>query len=334
MSEAAPIIGEPVLPEAQMHLVLPTEPVVGRLVESYICTKGKSNSIVRHVSIDVSGTPLAGNFRVGQSFGCIPPGVDAFGKPHKVRLYSIASPSWGEDGQGNVLSTTVKRVMEEFKPQTPKDDQEAHHLFLGVCSNFMCDVKVGTEMKVSGPNGKRFLLPVQPNDHDYIFIATGTGIAPFRGMILELLKGVAGGGKPCSSQIHFLMGSPYTTDLMYDDLFRQLEMEHGNFHYHVAISRESPSKVGLECRGEYVDRSFDRLMPALTPILRSPRALIYVCGLAGMQVGLFKVLAKHGLGEGYMALKPEIAGVDPSQWTEEQIKRHIRPTRRCMLEVY
>ena len=58
MSEAT-VVGEPVLPEAQMHLVLPIEPVTGRLVESYICTKGKSNSVVRHVSIDISGTPLA-----------------------------------------------------------------------------------------------------------------------------------------------------------------------------------------------------------------------------------------------------------------------------------
>jgi len=330
MSEAT-TIGDPVLPEAQMHLVLPTEPVTGRLVESYICTKGKSNSVVRHVSIDIAGTPLAGNFLVGQSFGCIPPGADSFGKPHKVRLYSIASPSWGEDGKGNVLSTTVKRVMEEFKPQTPKDDQEAHHLFLGVCSNYMCDIKVGTEMKISGPNGKRFLLPTSPNDHDFIFIATGTGIAPFRGMVMELLKNPAG---LCTSQIHFLMGSPYTTDLMYDDLFRQLEKEHSNFRYHVAISRESSSKIGLECRGEYVDRCFDRLMPTIAPLLRSPRGLIYICGLAGMQVGLFKALAKHGVGEPYMTLKPEIASIDPGQWTEEQIKRHIRPTRRCMLEVY
>ncbi len=330
MSETS-VVGEPALPQAHMHLVPPTEPAIGTLVESYICTKGKSNAVVRHISIDVSGTPLAGQFLAGQSFGVIAPGFDAFGKPHKVRLYSIASPSWGEDGGGNVLSTTVKRVMEEFKPQTPKDDQEAHHLFLGVCSNYMCDIKVGSEMKVSGPNGKRFVLPIDANAHDYIFIATGTGIAPFRGMVLELLKNPNG---PTSSQVHLLMGSPYTTDLMYDDLFRRLEIEHPNFHYHVAISRESPGKVGLECRGEYVDRSFGRLMPDLTPLLASDRALIYICGLAGMQTGIFKILAKQGLHQPYITLKPEIAAIDPAQWNDEQIKRHIRPTRRCMLEVY
>ncbi len=329
MSETA-IVGEPHLPEVQMHLVLPTAPVVGRLVVSELCTRGraKSAAFVRHVAIDVSGTPLAGQFRAGQSFGVVAPGVDAFGKPRKVRLYSIASPSWGEDGKGNVLSTTVKRLIDEFKPQTPKDDGDAHHLFLGACSNFLCDIKLGADVMVSGPNGKRFLLPTNPNEHDYLFIATGTGIAPFRGMVLELLKNPAGA---CTSQIHLMMGSPYTTDLMYDELFLQLAKEHSNFHYHTAISRESPKMDG---RGVYTDRLLDSNMELFGPLLKSPRTLIYVCGLAGMQTGLFKTLAKHGLGDGFMSLKPEIAAVEPAQWTDETIKRHVRPTRRCMLEVY
>jgi ferredoxin--NADP+ reductase len=281
------------------------------------------------VSIDVSGTPLAGNFLVGQSFGVIAPGVDKFGKPHKVRLYSIASPSWGEDGKGNVLSTTVKRVIDEFKPQTPKDDQEAHDLFLGVCSNYMCDIKVDTEMKVSGPNGKRFLLPVNKADHDYLFIATGTGMAPFRGMALELLKDPNG---PVPSQIHLMMGSPYTSDLLYDDLFRKLETEHSNFHYHAAISRES---LKMDGRGIYVDRLLDMKMDdAFGPLLSSSRTLVYICGIAGMQIGLFRVMARHGLHQSYITVKEDLAGVDPASWTDEQIKRSVRPTRRCMLEVY
>src|SRR5688572_29042877 len=155
-------VSDPSLPQAKMHLVTPAQPVVGRLVASELCTAGKSHSFVRHIAIDISGTPLAGNFLVGQSFGVIPPGVDHFGKPHKVRLYSIASPSFGDDGKGNVLATTVKRTIDEFRPQTPKDDPTDHRLFLGVASNFLCDLKPGDPVNVSGPNGKRFALPVDP----------------------------------------------------------------------------------------------------------------------------------------------------------------------------
>ena len=321
-------VGDPVLPEAQMHLVSVNSPVTGKLVCSEVCTNGKSNSFVRHVAIDVSGTPLAGKFYVGQSFGVIPPGVDKNGKPHQVRLYSIASPSWGEDGKGNVLSTTVKRVIDEYKPQKPGDDPEEHSLFLGVCSNFLCDIKLGAEVRVTGPNGKRFLLPVEPDEHDFLFIATGTGIAPFRGMVLELLHNPRG---KCNSEIHLVMGSPYTTDLMYDDLFRKLAKEHSNFHYHTAISRE----LRIDGRkGLYVDKLVDEQMSCFGPLLQSPRSLVYMCGLIGMQIGLFRVFARHGVGDQYIALKPEMAGIDPKDWTDEKIKRFIRPTRRCMVEVY
>jgi hypothetical protein len=53
-----------------------------------------------------------------------------------------------------------------------------------------------------------------------------------------------------------------------------------------------------------------------------------------MQVGLYRVLGRHGLGEGYLAVGEELAGVAPQDWTDEQIKRRIRPTKRMMLEVY
>lgn len=330
-------VAEPRLPHAKMHLVPPGQPVVGRLIESRLCTRGKSHSFVRHIAIDVSGTPLAGNFLVGQSFGVIPPGLDRHGKPHKVRLYSIACPSSGEDGGGQVLSTTVKRTIDEFKPQMPGDDATAHDLFLGVCSNYLCDIPLGTAVHVSGPNGKRFLLPSNPHEHDYIFIATGTGIAPFRGMVMELLgaKPASGDGGAqvggVSSQIRLVMGSPYTTDLLYDDFFGQMAAEHRNFKYETAISREVRPDGRKGC---YVDRLIEEQLDAFTPLLRSPRTLLYICGLAGMQIGLFTMLASHGLGDHYMTVKDELARIDPAEWDTEKVKRYVRPTRRCMLEVY
>ncbi|MFG0275858.1 MAG: hypothetical protein ACF8QF_12470, partial [Phycisphaerales bacterium] len=167
-------------PQVQMHLVRPTEPAVGVVTRNELCTSGrKAAGFVRHIEIDVSRTPLAGNFRAGQSFGVIPPGEDGRGRPHSVRLYSIASPSRGEDGEGKVLSTTVKRTIDEH--------WDTHELFLGVASNYLCNLHEGDEVRVTGPNGKRFLLPEKPGEHDYLFIATGTGIAPFRGMVAELL---------------------------------------------------------------------------------------------------------------------------------------------------
>jgi ferredoxin--NADP+ reductase len=311
-----------------MNLVTPKAPVTGRVVTSDLCMKGKSASFVRHVAFDVSGTPLAGNFLAGQSFGVIPPGLDERGKPHAVRLYSIACPSSGEDGKGNVVSTTPKRVIDERRPQKADDDPDDHGLFLGVCSNYLCDIRIGEEVQLTGPSGKRFLLPVDPSQHDFLFIATGTGIAPFRGMMMELLDNPNG---PCKSQMHLVMGVPYTTDLLYDDLFRRYANEHANFAYRTAVSREQ--REGGR-RGLYVDALIEECLDDFRDLLASPRTLIYVCGLMGMQIGLYRLLGRLGLGEGYLSVGEDLAGIDPSDWTEEQIKRRIRPTKRLMLEVY
>lgn len=314
------------LPEAEMGLAPVSAPVVGRIVSNDSCLKGKSASFVRHTEIDISGTALEGKCLVGQAFGILAPGEDERGKPHKVRLYSIACPSDGEDGAGKVISTTTKRVIDERTPQKKTDDPDDHSLFLGVCSNYLCDLRPGDEVKVTGPNGKRFLLPASPHDHDYLFVATGTGIAPFRGMALELLERGSAAG-----QIHLLMGAPYTTDLIYDDLFTRLAEEHDNFHYHTAISRETRPDGG---RGQYVHHFLEERMDVFEPLLANPRTLLYICGLAGMQSGLFQVMAKHGIGDGYFTMKEQLAAIAPTDWDLNQVRRGVKVTDRCMVEVY
>jgi ferredoxin--NADP+ reductase len=327
-SSGASAAFEPVLAPSEIHVVGPQEPVRGRVVSSSLCMKGKSASFVRHVAIDVGDTPLAGRFRAGQSFGVVPPGTDERGRPQKLRLYSIASPSFGEDGEGRVLATTPKRLIAERTPQRESDDPEDHRLFVGACSNYLCDLRPGDEVMVTGPSGKRFLLPEDPSKHDYLLLATGTGIAPFRGMALELLRDPGGA---CRSRIEFVMGSPYTSDLLYDDLMCELASEHGNFAYHPVISRERREDGG---RGEYVHQFLERRLDRFGEMLSNPRTLIYICGLAGMQSGVFSLLGRHGFADRYLRVAEELADVDPKDWTSEQIHRRVRHGHRCMVEVY
>lgn len=313
----------PSLPDVRMNLIRPRAPATSRVVSNELCMNGKSASFVKHLVLDVSGTPLAGNFLAGQSFGVIAPGTDERGRPHKVRLYSVACPRWGEDGGGNLVSTTPKRLIDEFQPQRPTDEPANHRLFLGVCSNYLCDIREGDEVLVTGPNGKRFLLPEDIEAHNYLFIATGTGIAPFRGMLMELFEGPAG---PTRAQCALVMGTPYTTDLLYEDLFQRLDREHANFEYHTAISRESDPL--------YVGGLIDREMNRFHEFLADPRTLIYVCGLEGMQFGIFQTLVRHGLADGYVSVRDELARQPPDDWRPGDMKGRVKPTARCMLEVY
>merc|ERR1719217_1527372 len=58
----------------------------------------------------------------GQSYGVIPPGVDAKGKPNKVRLYSIASSRYGDDMTGKTTTLCVRRATywcPELKAEDP-----------------------------------------------------------------------------------------------------------------------------------------------------------------------------------------------------------------------
>jgi ferredoxin--NADP+ reductase len=323
-------ITEPAFPDARMHLIRPKQPARARVVETRLCTKGgkKAAGIVRHIVLDVSGTAIAGKFLVGQSFGVLPPGLDEKGKPHALRLYSIASPSFGEDGSGNVLATTVKRTIGEREAQTDEDEPTDHSLFLGVASNYLCNLNVGDEVKITGPQGKRFLLPVDKNAHDYIFLATGTGIAPFRGMLMELLEGPRG---PVGSQIHLIMGSPFSTDLLYDEELRALSARHPNLHYHTAISRE----IREGCRSEYCHHVFARsFAQGLAALFESGRALVYICGILGMQFGVYQEIARTTAAPLYLSIHDSLRAVDPDKWSVEDMKRHVHPTRRLMVEVY
>jgi ferredoxin--NADP+ reductase len=323
-------VREPTLPTVTVNVVRPTDPVIGRVVSNELCTKGgtKAAGFVRHVAIDVSGTPLAGSFVSGQSFGVLPPGQDDKGRPHKLRLYSIASPTRGEDGAGNVLATTVKRVLDEH--------WETKRLFQGVCSNYLCDAQPGDEIRVTGPSGKRFVLPEDRASHDYVFFATGTGIAPFRGMIRDLLESDAG------SRVTLVMGVPYATDLLYHDDLTDLAARHENFRYVTALSREIqedlPRRLYVQDRIAADPEAApggdpERSLPAM---LRNPRTLVYVCGLAGMELGIFRAIYET-LGREdaapLIAVDDEIAG-DPDAWTRRMLNRQIKASRRIFLEVY
>ncbi len=312
----------PVLQEVKMHLHPPADPGVGVVVSNEKCTAGRrAAGFVRHVAIDVSATRLAGNFRSGQSFGVLPPGQDAKGKNHALRLYSIASPTRGEDGEGKVLATTVKRLIDEHN--------ETSKLFLGVASNYLCDLKPGDTVKVTGPSGKRFVLPASPGSHDYIFVATGTGIAPFRGMLHDVLADPAAK----DSRIALIMGSPYSSDLLYDKHFRELANKHPNFSYITAISRE---KMDDAPKPLYVQDRFTTHRDQLGPMLESGQTLLYICGIAGMELGIFQGLARI-LGprhlDGYLQADAEaMANIDG--WERRMINKQIKPTRRVFLEVY
>ncbi|QOJ00099.1 MAG: hypothetical protein HRU70_06200 [Phycisphaeraceae bacterium] len=312
------------MPEVRMHLHPNADPAEVVVVSNERCTAGrKPAGFIRHVVFDVSGTRLEGSFRPGQSFGVIPPGVDARGVPHKVRLYSTSSPTRGEDGQGRHVATTVKRLIDEHV--------ETGRLFLGVASNYLCDLKPGDRVKMTGPSGKRFVLPADPWAHDYVFFATGTGVAPFRGMLMDLFPEGEHPGRGDGGRAVLVMGSPYGTDLLYDGQLRALEARSGGrFRYVTAVSRESGWSGDGRLSG-YVHDAFGRIA-AVDEVLSGGRALVYVCGVAGMELGVLRGLWRSADGAAFVGV--DASAGEPGVWTRRMIHKEVRPSRRVFLEVY
>lgn len=86
----------------------PKEPFIGTVMSNSRLTGEDAAGEVCHIVFEHEGeVPYA----EGQSIGIIAEGEDAKGKPHKLRLYSIASSAPGDYGDGKTVSLCVKRVV-------------------------------------------------------------------------------------------------------------------------------------------------------------------------------------------------------------------------------
>ena len=157
-----------------------------------------------------------------------------------------------------------------------------------------------------------------------MFFATGTGIAPFRGMIMELFE------KGMVNQVVLVFGCPYRTDIIYPAYFSEMESEHENFHYIKMISREDRRDDGSKF---YVQTAIDDRSDILSPILSKQNTLIYLCGMKGMEKGIYKNLATKGFMD-YLVLKGNLSDRDPNSWSWEELKKMVKPSDRTFEEVY
>jgi len=301
------------LPEVELNIYTPKKPVEVPVVENYIVTKESSPNFVRHMTFDVSGTELEGRVRTGQSIGILPPGNNAKGRPHKLRLYSVSSPTSGEHKKPELVATTVKRTIEEFEKK----------LYTGVCSNYLADLQPGDKVKMTGPSGRRFLMPENTRDFNYVFFAAGTGIAPFRGMIMELFE------EDYHNDCILIFGCPYRTDLLYSDYFEEMAEKHKNFHYLVSVSRENRRPDGTK---HYVQTKLLDEKELLSPILQRKNTLVYICGLKGMETGIYRELARQKLF-GYLDVRKKLNG-NIDKLSSNEIKKVLKPAIRTFEEVY
>ena len=170
-----------------------------------------------------------------------------------TRAYSIASPPGG-----NRFELSLNRVKE------------------GVFSPHLFELDPGDAIRIKGPYGV-FILPTPASDS--VFVATGTGIAPFRSMLRSRLP------EDANHRFTLLFGCRYEAGLLYRDEFGQLERDHPNFRFLPAISRPGEGWPGR--RG--------RVQQHLEEALAGRRDVdVYICGLKEMVNDVRERLAGMG----------------------------------------
>ncbi|MFZ0197854.1 MAG: FAD-dependent oxidoreductase [Candidatus Sulfotelmatobacter sp.] len=162
-----------------------------------------------------------------------------------TRAYSICTPP----ADNNRFALCLNRVQDGFM------------------SNFLCDMKAGEEISLQGPFGDFVLHPPM---RDTIFIATGTGIAPFRSMLQWLF---AEEKRHEEKQIWLLFGNRYEGDIYYNAEFLRLADQHPNFHYLPALSRPEGS---WQCLRGYVQQHVPEIVEGRSDMHA------YICGLDKM----------------------------------------------------
>lgn len=249
-------------------------PALATLSVNIRLTTPNSGVDIHHIVLDLSTQHFP--FLEGQSVGIVPPGLDEHGKPHSMRLYSVASSRGGEAGESGQLALTVKRVVDDHQGQERP----------GVCSNYLCSLAPGSEVRVVGPFGVDFLMPVETVP--IVMICTGTGIAPMRA-ILQRLQVI---GQADAGRLLLFYGGRSLEALAYREELHKLQESHA-LDLELALSRQP----GQPRR--YVQDALEERHDVLTRLLAEGRVHLYLCGLKGMEQGVFEALqslcARRGL---------------------------------------
>lgn len=203
---------------------------------------------VRHFVFEVPGVERL-NFKPGQFISF----KEALNGKEIIRPYSIASLP-----DGNRFELCLNLV---------------HG---GVFSPRIFELKPGESIEMGAPLG--FFVVRNPSK-EALFVATGTGIAPFRAMTPAYLQ------HPEAAQLTLLFGVRYESHIYYREEFEKLAREHPKFKFWPTLSRPEAS---------WHERS-GHVQTHLLEAIGDRRDLdVYICGMKAMVDDVRAILKQMG----------------------------------------
>jgi len=134
----------------------------------------------------------------------------------------------------------------------------------GKASHFLFNIKPKETVLIDGPYG---IFKLKQTPHDKLFICTGTGVAPLRAMIQELLA------HKSKENITLVFGERTEAELLYRSEFEQLQKAHKNFKYIPTLSKPHKDWKGEKDYVQYVIQKY---------INKAQTTDSYICGIKEM----------------------------------------------------
>jgi ferredoxin-NADP reductase len=183
--------------------------------------------------------------------------VENRGGKEITRAYSIASPR-----SDNRFALCLNRVQD------------------GLISPWLFSLKPGDQIELKEPLG---YFTLRHPGRKAVFVGTGTGVAPFRSMLLEHLPKL-------QPHITLLFGVRYQHGLLYQDEFVKLAETYPTFRYLPTLTRPDANWDGRTGRVQtHLDEAIN---------LRTPEEMVnvdvYICGLKEMVDDVRKELKARG----------------------------------------
>ncbi len=146
----------------------------------------------------------------------------------------------------------------------------------GVLDTFI----IGSELEIDGPYGK-FNVDTEENK-ELIFVGTGVGVAPLRGMILDLFE------KGYKAQVWLFFGFRYDHDFLFKEDFTALEEQYHNFHFVPVLSRPGENHSTNSDTGHVTD-----VIPLYLKDTKDKA--VFICGSLPMVKDVVHLLERIGI---------------------------------------
>jgi CDP-4-dehydro-6-deoxyglucose reductase, E3 len=153
---------------------------------------------------------------------------------------------------------------------------------MGPGAHWLLDHRVGDEVQFMAPLGI-FVFDQQQEQHvrTSVFVATGTGIAPYRAFLDSYLaQGIL-------KETHLYWGLRHEDDIFWKEIFESYEQSFPQFHFHISLSQPSSAWQGL--KGHVTEHILQSALDM--------EAVYYLCGSGAMVEEMHTGLTAKGIPE-------------------------------------